>query len=1118
DSIYTIPVVVHVIYPPGEAYGSSNNISYAQIRSQIEALNAAFSKSYTSYNGQLHPDYAHNAKIRFCLARISSPNNNTWAVGPGGIEYGVMRYADNSGAYNHDMSIASVNQLLSITHSKIDYFPFDKYLNIWLVKTIAGGNNVMGYAPKPLIGSYPLDGIVMRADIFGDNTTGGNFNLGFNLMQGKILAHEMGHYLNLYHIFQNGCAGTNGSGATTDACDLYGDYICDTKPCTTQNVLCGSGNYTTCSVNYNTGTTNYDMINDYMSYADDDCMNTFTLNQSQRMWATLQLQRRNLWQASNLAATGVLGGNGCVPSYLNATVSVDDGVFCAGTSVRFSNPKSGNTATIYQWQFPGGLPSTSNKDTVTVIYTNPGNYKAILTVGDANKSRSDSLLFTVVTCKLDSSLQYMAHWYFGDYCSLDFSSGTPVKTTTALTNNSIHSESAYTGQMANVAATISLSDSTGKLLFYSNGASVWNNNHKKITTAPIFGKSDINWSNGICYIPFPGQPNKYFIVGAYPNLDWTPLGIRFVLVDVAANSVSPYQEIQNALLPKRFSEFLTVVPHCNGTDYWIIVKGKGQDSDNNFYSILVNSLGINVNQTPVVSSGFFQRGYGGSGNQLKANNNGDKLLLTSSDYCLYDFDTRSGKVSNEKFIPGVNSYGNVQSGAAFSPNGDYFYVMRTSNFSTGGKPYCLFQYRVSDLKYNMIPTTGFYFSHPFQLGPDNQLYINNTGTHLARLSEPNNWGGATFNDEFMSFSRLPNVPQPMGASLPAFIDAKRKLPTNPDYNIKAITCNKYEFTALCFDDYLATWDFGDSSSNQTGNSVSHLFTTDGEFKVKLTLSKGNKTYGTITKKVTVLPLSIAITGPDSVCNTNNFATQYFANTNLNVQYQWSAINGSVAGADNVSYVGINWSKGTLDSGILQLRISTNENCVLNLNKRVAIVQGPTFNWFIPDSICADKKPIILKTTPSGGVFKGNGVINGIFTPSSTSLGNHILTYNYGMGTICNNETQKIITVTKGCSQPPPLPPASNNPPGLAMPTAFTPNKDGLNDLFRIPKGLIAQLQEFSVYHRWGNKVFTTQNINNGWDGNIKGLPAEVGTYIFLIIGTATNGLPIALKGTVVLIR
>jgi hypothetical protein len=42
DSIYTIPVVIHIIYPAGETYGTGTNISYAQIRSQMEALNAAF--------------------------------------------------------------------------------------------------------------------------------------------------------------------------------------------------------------------------------------------------------------------------------------------------------------------------------------------------------------------------------------------------------------------------------------------------------------------------------------------------------------------------------------------------------------------------------------------------------------------------------------------------------------------------------------------------------------------------------------------------------------------------------------------------------------------------------------------------------------------------------------------------------------------------------------------------------------------------------------------------------------------------------------------------------------------------------------------------------------------
>lgn len=132
DSVYTIPVVVHVVHPPGEAYGTGTNISYAQIRSQIEALNAAFSKSYPSYNGQTHPSYAQNANIQSCLARNTMPDNLSWATGSDGIEYGVMRYDDNSGAYNHKMNITSANQLLSVTHSSQQNFPFDKYLNIWI--------------------------------------------------------------------------------------------------------------------------------------------------------------------------------------------------------------------------------------------------------------------------------------------------------------------------------------------------------------------------------------------------------------------------------------------------------------------------------------------------------------------------------------------------------------------------------------------------------------------------------------------------------------------------------------------------------------------------------------------------------------------------------------------------------------------------------------------------------------------------------------------------------------------------------------------------------------------------------------------------------------------------
>ena len=242
DSVYTIPVVIHVIHPAGEVYGMGTNISYAQIRSQLEALNAAFSMNYPTYNGQSHPFYAQDTRIRFCLARNTMPTNEIWAVGPGGTEFGVKRYEAGPEVYNHFINPISASRLISLTHPFGDYFPFDKYLNIWLVKTIDGDNSVMGYAPKPIIPGYPLDGIVMRSDIFGDNTTGNNFPLGFGLSQGKILAHEAGHYLNLYHIFQDGCAGANAAGSASDACELNGDLICDIEPSTTQNVFCNNGN------------------------------------------------------------------------------------------------------------------------------------------------------------------------------------------------------------------------------------------------------------------------------------------------------------------------------------------------------------------------------------------------------------------------------------------------------------------------------------------------------------------------------------------------------------------------------------------------------------------------------------------------------------------------------------------------------------------------------------------------------------------------------------------------------------------------------------------------------------------------------------------------------------
>ncbi len=88
---------------------------------------------------------------------------------------------------------------------------------------------------------------------------------------------------------------------------------------------------------------------------------------------------------------------------------------------------------------------------------------------------------------------------------------------------------------------------------------------------------------------------------------------------------------------------------------------------------------------------------------------------------------------------------------------------------------------------------------------------------------------------------------------------------------------------------------------------------------------------------------------------------------------------------------------------------------------------------------------------------------------------------------------------------------------LAMPNAFTPDGNGKNDLFRIPPKTTMTLNDFSVYDRWGNRVFKTRDIGKGWDGTMNGMPVPAGTYIYIITGHDLNGAILA-KGTVLLLR
>jgi gliding motility-associated-like protein len=88
---------------------------------------------------------------------------------------------------------------------------------------------------------------------------------------------------------------------------------------------------------------------------------------------------------------------------------------------------------------------------------------------------------------------------------------------------------------------------------------------------------------------------------------------------------------------------------------------------------------------------------------------------------------------------------------------------------------------------------------------------------------------------------------------------------------------------------------------------------------------------------------------------------------------------------------------------------------------------------------------------------------------------------------------------------------------LNIPNAFTPNGDGKNDLFRIPPHTHFDLTQLKIYNRWGQVVFSTNQISSGWDGRFNGIDQASGTFIYQISGVL-NGKQIFLKGSLTLVR
>ncbi len=1013
---YTIPVVFHIVHPSGQAYGTGTNISYQQILSQLNALNAAFAKNYPAYNGQTHKPYSQNTDIQFCLASIAMPSSVSFYNGPGGQEKGVMRYADNT-LTNHQMSNTDASALAGLTHPSGNHFPYDKYLNIWVVSSIGGSSSgiVMGYAPLPLMGSYPLDGVVMRSDVVGDNSTGNNFALGYALTQGKVLVHEVGHYLNLMHIFEGGCAGANAAGSATDPCDLNGDMICDIEPSTTQNINCNAPVPNTCSASYATGTTANDMIEDYMSYADDDCMNTFTQGQKLRMQATLNAFRSGLWQTANLAATGVIGAGGCSNAILYIDIKKPSTNYCTNAALVLSNPTVGNTSTSWQWTLTGGSPASASSSSVSVTYTAPGLYYAKLKISDGTIFQTDSIPIAITSCTLDPKKLNRSNWLFGDSCSISFASGNAT-----INDLVLRKKTQRAFEMA-----VSMSDSLGNLLFYSDGVNLWDNNHYQVNNSPIFGWNistgawDYKGSSvyGFTAFEVPKQPGKYALI-CIPPQETNAGGqniyckISSIIYDSNNHTISPFQSLTHPSIytpgTNTFSEDLCVVPHCNGVDYWVLVRGWTSNYLNgNIYAFLFNQNGLNPTAAPVVSGPFVSpTGVGG----IKPNPAGDKIVCGSGTgkFLMYNFNPATGVLSNETLLPVTISNNNLCLTCIFSPNGQYLYL----KYGTSGANSSIQQVDVNALSVVKTLTISDPNTEPhsfgyMEIGPDNNIYYDCINSYyLGKIANPNS---PTMSSIAAPVAFIPTYTMcSTNLSLINYVEADKPAEVAP-LMVQNSNCSSYSFSVNpCWSIYTASWNFGDGSPTANGHSVLHTYSTPGVYTVSLTLSYNGQAIPVYTKTVTVSSSTVAINGPSAICKGNTYVNNYSVANIAGASYTWTASNASISGPNTIS--SINLVSGSTGIATLSLQV-INGGCLSSGTKTITIDTIPQVALTASTLSCVGST-VTLNGTPAGGAYTGTNVASAALTPTTTGI--HKVYYTYTNGNGCAN-TASLSVMVNACT-------------------------------------------------------------------------------------------------------